>query len=49
MGDDLALARVRYTVPGVEQATRDGNERIVKVRLERAISVRVNDLECCGI
>lgn len=33
MGDDLALAGVRVTVSGVEQATGDGNKGIIKVGL----------------
>jgi hypothetical protein len=33
MGNDLALARVCSTVSGIEQATGDGNEGIIKIGL----------------
>ena len=49
MGDDLALARVCDAVTGVEQATRDGDKRIVKVGLYRAIAVCINNLQRRGI
>ena len=49
MGNDLALAGVCITVSGVEQATGDGDKGVIKVGLQRATAVGVNDLERRGI
>ena len=45
VGNDLALARVCDTISGVEQASRDGDECVVKVGLQRTAAVPVNDLQ----
>lgn len=46
MGNDLAFARMVYTIASVEDASFDGHKRIIELRLERAVAMGVNDREC---
>ncbi len=46
MGNDLAFARMVDTIASVEDASLDGHERIIELRLERAVAMGINDREC---
>jgi len=44
--DDLALAGMVVTIASIEDSTSDGNECIVEIRFQCAVTVAVNDTEC---
>lgn len=47
--DDLALPCVIDSIAGVEEASVDGHECVVKVALQRPVSVGVDGLECVWV
>ena len=49
VGDNLALTSVFRPGARVEESAVDGDEGVVKVGLERAVAVRVDDLQGVGV